>query len=65
MKVGDLIRLSRATMTAQDLKGNCVLLISKSGREDALEYDWEALCDGKIVGFGRQIENMFDVISEG
>ena len=65
MKVGDLIRLSHGTMTAQDLKDNCALLISKSGRDDALEYDWVALCDGNLVGFGRQIENMLDVISEG
>lgn len=64
MKVGDLIRLSNGAKRAQGLDSYYALLIHKVPRPDELEYDWEALCDGKIVMFGRQIENHLHVINE-
>ena len=64
MKIGDVIRLSNGAKIAQDLESYYALLIHKAPRPDELEYDWEALCDGRIVTFGRQIEKVLDVINE-
>ncbi len=65
MKVGDLIKLHPGAVRAQDLPTNIALLVEKLPRPDVWEYDWSALVGGRLVKFGRQIEDSnAEVLSE-
>jgi len=65
MKVGDLIKLHPGAVMAQDLSTDIALLVEKLPRPDAWEYDWSALVGGRLVKFGRQIEDSSpEVLSE-
>ena len=65
MKVGDLIKLHPGAVMAQDLPTNVALLVAKLPRPDFWEYDWQALVGGRLVKFGRQLEDSrAEVLSE-
>ena len=65
MKVGDLIKLHQGAVLAQNLPTNVALLVEKLPRPDVWEYDWSALVGGRIVKFGRQLEDSKpEVLSE-
>jgi hypothetical protein len=64
MKVGDVIKLQSGTRVHWGLPTGIALLIKKLPRNDSLEYDWRVLVDGRYIGFGRQIEQSAEVISE-
>ena len=57
MKVGDLIKLHQGAVAAQGLSTNVALLVEKLPRPDHWEYDWSALVGGRLVKFGRQLED--------
>jgi hypothetical protein len=65
VKVGDLIRLQRATANIWNLETGVVILLKKLPREDGLEYDWLVLDEqGVLIEFGRQIECSSELINE-
>lgn len=63
MKVGDLIQLQSGTQSHWNLPTGVALLLERLPRNDALEYDWRVLVDGRFIELGRQLEQSSEVIS--
>jgi len=65
MKVNDIIKLPRGSVNHFGLKSYIALLVEKLPRNDAYEYDWLVMADGRFIELGRQIEDTAELINEG
>ena len=65
MKVGNIVKLARGAYNHFGLESFTAVLIEKLPREDAFEYDWLVMTDGRFIELGRQIEQSAELISEG